>query len=192
MNNDIASNVLWRRLGYMLTPQLDIYHHLAQHLMGARVLEVGFGTGFGVLQYARCAWRVDALEVDKAAVAFAKKCIPLKNVSWMTGDICNTTPDYAIYDAVVMIEVLEHIENWEAALENIKVLLKTGGVFYMSARNANADLRKNDLHEREWNAEELDRYLNIYFRKVELYDYRLFKKQSIDTTSTPLMAKAEK
>jgi len=53
-------------------------------------------------------------------------------------------------------------------------------------------LRKNDLHEREWNAEELDRYLNIYFRKVELYDYRLFKKQSIDTTSTPLMAKAEK
>ncbi len=47
-----ATAVLWRRLPYMLSPQLDIYERLWPFVRRKRVLEVGFGTGIGVLQYA--------------------------------------------------------------------------------------------------------------------------------------------
>jgi len=187
---NLANEVLWRRLGYMLSPQLDIYKHLASHLTNKRVLEVGFGTGIGVLQYAPRAKFVCAIEIDPLAVAFAKKCFSVEAIAWTEADILafSSVP----YDAIVMIEVLEHITDWEAALANVARLLDEDGRLYISARNANASLRKNDLHEREWTAPEFRNALLDYFSSVDLYDYSLCTLLSLDTKQTPLMAVARK
>ena len=148
---------------YMLSPQWDIYQSLRYQFRGKDVLEVGFGTGFGVVQYASFANSVQAIELDYGAIDFAKKAFPLRNVQWSCNDITVMNGAYNIYDAVIMIEALEHIEDWQLALHNIMNLLKPGGKLYMSARNRNADLRRNDLHEREWTAAELRDNLKIYF-----------------------------
>ena len=81
-------NVMYRRLGYMLTPQLTIYQNLSKYTKGKSVLEIGFGTGFGVLQYAHEADRVLGIEIEKDLVDFANWVMPLKNVDWIEGDIC--------------------------------------------------------------------------------------------------------
>lgn len=185
-----ANDILWRRFGYALSPQLDIYKYLAEHLVGKCVLEVGFGTGIGVLQYAPGAKYVCAIEIDPLAVDFAKRCFPVEGIAWMEADVL--TFSCGLYDAVVMIEVLEHIADWEAALANVVALLNTSGKLYISARNANASLRKNDLHEREWTAPEFRDSLLNYFSSVDLYDYSLSKMLPIDTRQTPLMAVARK
>ena len=192
MNDDIASNVLWRRLGYMLTPQLDIYRHLSRMMSGLDVLEIGFGTGFGVLQYAFLAKHVTAIEIDRAAVHFCNTNIPLHNVRWMYGDISGESLNGQIFDAMVMIEVLEHVRDWQVALDNCVKHLRDGGKLWMSARNANAHLRKNDLHEREWTAKELVEALSRRFARVDLWDYTVSQPQSIDTKHTPLIAEATK
>ena len=185
------SDILFRRLTYMLSPQTDIYRHLAAHLKDKQVLEVGFGTGFGVLQYAGAAKLVTALDPDNGAVEFARTSIPLANVVWLNGDILKLwMPER--FDAVVMIEVLEHIEPWMQALENAYTYLKPGGALYLSARNANAELRKNDLHAREWNAAQLVAALKRFFPTVELYDYALRVPQTVNTHQTPLLAVARK
>ena len=185
-----ASAVVWRRMAYMLTPQLDIYAYLARNLAGMRVLEVGFGTGSGVLQCVSWANGVTAIEVDKAAVNFAKKVFPVAGVSWEYGDITNYIGGR--YEAVVMVEVLEHIPDWEVAIQRVHDLLVPGGRLYLSHRNANADLRKNDLHEREWTAQEVTDNLSRFFGKVGLYDYTLAIPQGIDTRMTPIVAVAAK
>lgn len=191
--NETTHDVLWRRLKYMLTPQHDIYQSLRERLMGASVLEVGFGTGAGVLQYAIAAQRVDAIEIDPGAVHFAQEMFPLNNVHWIEADI---THWYSAepYDFAIMIETLEHIQDWRMALTAITAMLKEGGYLIMSARNANADLRRwKDLHEREWSASELVYSLEELFPQVYIYDWTLQEQQDPDTTRlTPLIAIAKK
>jgi cyclopropane fatty-acyl-phospholipid synthase-like methyltransferase len=98
----------------------------------------------------------------------------------------------ATFDAVVMIEVLEHVDAWQQALQNIKDVLCHRGVLWMTSRNTNANLRKNDLHEREWSAEELFCNLRSFFGEVELYKYDLSDVLDFETRQTPLVAKCTK
>lgn len=169
---------------------MDIYRHIAPHLRGRSVLEVGFGTGTGTLQLIPYARNVTAIEVDAEAVAFARSIYPMQ-ADWQTSSIL----DYRrgeVFEAVVIIEVLEHIKDYRRALRNIYDGLVFGGSLYMSARNANSDLRKNDLHEREWSAHEFRNALLEFFPAVTLWDYTLTKEQSNDTRMTPLIGKATK
>lgn len=184
------SDVLWRRLRYMLTPQFDIYESIARNTDDLAVtLDVGFGTGFGTLQMVSEATLI-GIEVDASAVEFAQRCLPV--IDFRLGDICApaTVADLRPerFDVVTMIEVLEHIPDWRAALENVRTLLTPGGKLYISARNRNADLRRNDLHEREWTAAEFRAALAGYFSSVKLYDYTLTAELGDDTHVTPLVA----
>ena len=190
MSND-AHDVMWRRIRYMLTPQWDIYTSLQKRFRGQRVLEVGFGTGAGVLQYCGDAKWVDAIDPDPGAVDFVKKCFPITNINWMLGDITTFELPHK-YDAVVMIETLEHIPNWEKALSKIQSLLVNGGILVMSARNKNSDLRRwKDLHEREWSAHEVESALLGFFPVVTMYDFSLTQIQDKNTRLTPLVAVAK-
>lgn len=187
-----AHDVLWRRLKYVLSPQFDIYRSFRGRFKGRSVLSVGFGTGAGILQYAVGAREVDALEIDPGAVYFANSTFPLENVNWILDDI-TTYKTHKHYDVVIAVETMEHIPDWEDALENIASLLNEGGEFYMTARNKNADLRRwKELHERELTALQLYDTLAGYFWPVSLYDYSLEEPQSLDTHLTPLIAIARK
>lgn len=190
--NEAAHDVLWRRMRYMLSPQWDIYQSLRERFDNRTVLEVGFGTGAGVLQYASKVERVDAIEIDPGAVGFAEKAFPIANVNWIHSDICkyDTRTRYGI---VVCIETLEHIPDDHKAMENICNLMRRNGECFVSARNANADLRRwKNLHERELTAEEFHSFLSEYFEEVGLYDYSLTHRQTMNTTLTPLLAVCKK
>ena len=183
--------VLARRLLYFMSPQLDIYKHIAPRVEGMSVIDIGFGTGFGTMQLVQYAEELVGMETDRDAVKFAEYCIP--GAKWYWGDISRGI-DYVgkEFDVAIMIEVLEHIPDWRAALANVVSVLKDGGEFYISARNANADLRKNELHEREWTAREFKESLSEFFDEVILYDYKLEKIQDTSTRMTPLVAWCKK
>ena len=187
--SDITNDVLWRRLRYMLTPQWDIYHSLGGLVEGQRVLEIGFGTGTGMLQLAARAESVTGVELNTQAVQFAQLVYPLRNGRWLEGDVLDLPQTLrSHYDAAVMIEVLEHVSDWKRALANVRTALKPGGRLYISSRNANADLRRNDLHEREVTAAEFTQMLGQYFSPVVLYDYQLQTQLTNTTRMTPLVA----
>jgi 2-polyprenyl-3-methyl-5-hydroxy-6-metoxy-1,4-benzoquinol methylase len=188
----VSGDIIWRRLSYMLSPQLDLYRNIGPLLRRQDVLEVGFGTGHGTLQLARHAATVKAVEIDPEMVKFARNTLPLANVTWMEHDILEGGNFRGVYHAVVMVEVLEHIHDWQRALAHVHELLRVGGSLYITARNANADLRRNELHEREWSAAELVKSLGYYFDSVRLFDYTLKQGLGADTRTTPLIAVATK
>jgi 2-polyprenyl-3-methyl-5-hydroxy-6-metoxy-1,4-benzoquinol methylase len=187
------SDVLFRRLQYFLTPQFDVYQHISETVLPwEKLIDIGFGTGFGALYlHDKTGAFVTGVEFDADAVRFADRCLP--GVRWEWGDISRGI-EYIDkgYDVALMIEVLEHVSDWQLALRNTCDILKPGGRLIISARNANSYLRKNDLHEREWNAEEFVAALRQFFKKVELYDYQLKELQALDTKQTPLLAVAWK
>ena len=183
-------SVMWRRIGYMLTPQLQIYKNLAKLLENKVVLEVGFGAGFGTLQYAHVADRVTGIEIDRDAVEFAQWAMPLPNVEWEVGDICKETLGF--YDAIVMIEVIEHIPRWQEALQRISDRMLPDATLIISTPNANGTFIKNDLHGDEWTAQEFYERLSNYFSEVTLHDFSLDNPQELDTRITPLVAVCKK
>ena len=187
--SDVMTSALWRRLTYFLSPQFDIYAHIAPLLKDKRVLEVGFGTGIGALQFAKYAYSVYAIDTSEEAVDFAERVFPNPKILWEQGDISTWNSEWR-FEAITMIEVLEHIPEYQKALERVSATLFPGGRFYMTFRNANADLRPNTLHERELTAGQLTDLLKEYFDTVELYDWRLERRLDGDTRQTPLVAVA--
>jgi 2-polyprenyl-3-methyl-5-hydroxy-6-metoxy-1,4-benzoquinol methylase len=194
MTDSQASTVLWRRLLYMLTPQLDIYENLRKVVQGKKVLEVGFGTGFGTLQYAALAEYVDAIELDAAAVSFARRIIPLRNVRWLHDDFTNPSHTYRGYDLVVMIEVLEHIEATAKALKNVYAALAPGAACIITAPNSlRYRKRAEALNVREWTPGEFKAGLSTYFPKVWLLDATLSPMVTDgESRETPIIAGAHR
>ena len=91
---------------------------------GARILEVGCGTGHNLPMLGSFG-RVDAIEVDGAARAIASRRLghavmdaPLPQ---LTG-----VPMHS-YDLIAMLDVLEHVEEDRAALASLAQRLRPGG-----------------------------------------------------------------
>ncbi len=182
-----ASAVLFRRMPYYLSPQLDIYEKLRPLAREKNVLEVGFGTGLGTLQYASAAGTVRAIEIDPAAVRFAKRCFPFSGITWEEGDVGSYLGAHSL---IVMIEVLEHVSDPATALTNIRNCLKPGGQALITVPNKNRERKTDDpLIENEWDAEEFLTELLGYFDSVMFLDYELREYAEFpDTTATPLIA----
>ena len=191
----MTSDVLWRRMRYFLSPQWDLYQAIAPKLAGQSVLEIGCGTGFGAVQFMRYAQSVHATDIDPDAIAFCQQAWPINGLAFAEYDICTTydsPPDLAQYDAVVMIEVLEHVSNRGRALTAAWHHLLPGGTLYVTARNAAADLRRNDLHNEELTAAEFLLELGHIYGSVNLYDYSLANRLTDTSHATPTIAVCKK
>jgi SAM-dependent methyltransferase len=96
---------------------------------GAAILEVGCGSGHNLPMLAEFG-KVDALELDEAARAIAERRLgrsvmraPLPELDGVPGHH---------YDLIGAFDVIEHIEDDDAALASIAAKLKPGGTFIMT------------------------------------------------------------
>jgi 2-polyprenyl-3-methyl-5-hydroxy-6-metoxy-1,4-benzoquinol methylase len=83
-----------------------------------RLLEIGAGTGFFELVALARGWEVEGIELSEGAVEFARKYmhVPIKQ---------STIEEYTsshLFDAIVMIEVLEHFRDPLEAIRSLKKL----------------------------------------------------------------------
>ncbi|HWU00529.1 MAG TPA: class I SAM-dependent methyltransferase [Terriglobales bacterium] len=91
---------------------------------GARILEIGAGTGGNLAMLSRYG-SVDGVEHDPEArrLAAQKSSIPL-----LAGSLPDHLPtDRGSYDLVCMFDVLEHIADDQAALAAVRQTMKPGG-----------------------------------------------------------------
>jgi SAM-dependent methyltransferase len=102
----------------------ELIRRRAQPPAGARLLEIGCGTGHNLQMLAQFG-SVDALEVDETARALAEKRLGKPVFSAPLPDL-NGLPD-GEYDLVAAFDVVEHIEDDRASLQGIVRLLKPGG-----------------------------------------------------------------
>lgn len=91
---------------------------------GARILEIGCGTGHNLPMLAEFG-EIDAIEIDETAAAKASERLGKQVGSSPLPELEGVAP--GSYDLVAVLDVIEHVEDDVAALKAIATALKPGG-----------------------------------------------------------------
>lgn len=111
---------------------LELLHHDTRFAPGARVLEVGCGTGAQTTTLARNSPDAQIVAVDRSETSIARARdrvarARLANVQFHLADLFELPFETHSFDDVFVCFVLEHLEDPAAALRVLRSLLKPGG-----------------------------------------------------------------
>lgn len=118
---------------------LDAWRAHSQNHDGWELLDIGCGTGANLHLLSTAAatgsgkqGRVTALDYSPLALQFARDHLAGLPVDLLRGDATRLPFPDAHFDVVTMLDVLEHVEDDGAALQEIQRVLKPGGAFVLS------------------------------------------------------------
>jgi SAM-dependent methyltransferase len=161
----------WLREPALAYEHLHRYAYAANLVRGKRVLDLASGEGYGADLLARQASAVIGVDIDPDAVAHAGARYGNRgvNVQFLTAPITNIPiPDDHSFDAAVCFEAIEHIDDHEGLLREVKRLLKPDGLFIVSTPNKivyrDHAGEQNPFHVRELSFEEFKVLLQKHFR----------------------------
>jgi SAM-dependent methyltransferase len=150
------------------------YHFAALHAAAKKVLDIGCGAGYGAAELAQVASSVDAADLSQDAIEYARAHYPLANLRFHIAPAGALSFPSHSFDLITAFELIEHLEDWPALLEEARRLLRPEGVFLVSTPNREyyADTRSrvgpNPFHAHEFDYREFDAALRARFACVEI------------------------
>ena len=96
------------------------------------VLDVAGGEGYGSMMLASVARSVIGVERDIAAVAHAKRTYMADNLAFEAGDALQLPLADESRDVIVSFETLEHLPDQQRFLQEVRRVLRPGGLFIIS------------------------------------------------------------
>lgn len=97
-----------------------------------RLLEIGSGAGFFLKEAEKAGWSVVGTEIMDAAIEFATKQLGLDVRRGTAEELSLGGPPF---DAVVLLDVIEHLYEPRRALAAIRAALRPGGLLVLSTPN---------------------------------------------------------
>jgi SAM-dependent methyltransferase len=104
-----------------------------------RLLDVGCSTGAFLVAARQRGWQVEGLELGMASAAYAQDTLGL---TIHRASLFDHEAPESSYDAIVFLEVIEHLPDPAAALARIARWLKPGGVLLASTPNYDSLYRR--------------------------------------------------
>ncbi|WP_167568674.1 class I SAM-dependent methyltransferase [Brevibacillus migulae] len=162
---------------------IDLYReHITRYLFaksfiqpGDKVLDVGCGTGYGTYELA-CIPNANVIGIDISheAISYGTENFIKDNLEYLQMDCTQLELEESVFDAVVSFEVIEHLEQTEKYLNEIKKVLKEEGVFIVSTPNKKmySDVQsdyENPYHVKEYYLNEFIAILKREFTNVSIY-----------------------
>ena len=153
---DVAEENYWFRR-HLVVYEALLYDALLPRCTGV-VLEAGCGEGYGADLLARVAERVVALDYDTQAIAHVARRYP--RVAAARANLVALPVRGSGVDAVVSLQVVEHLWEQERFLGECLRVLRPGGALLLSTPNRltfspGQDTPLNPFHTRELSAAEL-------------------------------------
>jgi SAM-dependent methyltransferase len=154
---DVSDNFVFQR-------ELLAYVETSKHVSG-RVLEIGYGEGYGVKHLAAKAERY--VGIDKYPSPAHREEFPANaELKVMSVPPLDGIPDNS-FDFAVSLQVIEHVEDDELFVKELARVLKPGGKLFIATPNCKMSLTRNPWHVREYDLEGLKRLLARYFSSIE-------------------------
>lgn len=138
---------------------------------GDYVLDIACGIGYGTAYLADKAGKVIGGDIDKQSIKYARSVYSKKGTAFLTLNCTQLPFRNQCFDVVVSIETIEHLEDYEAFLEECHRVLKDDGVFVCTTPNRETSspctLGRHHIHEFTLN--ELQNLLKKEWTDVTIY-----------------------
>jgi glycosyltransferase involved in cell wall biosynthesis/SAM-dependent methyltransferase len=153
---------------------LHRYAFAAQFVKGKTVLDLASGEGYGSFLCAKNADCVVGVEIDPAAVRYASDTYVQENLEFLVGSITDIPiKGMHIFDVIICFEAIEHIDEHDALLSEIKRLLKKDGILILSTPNKTLYTEvldtKNPFHKKELYFSEFNDLIRKNFVHVRFF-----------------------
>jgi SAM-dependent methyltransferase len=113
---------------------------LRRYKEGGKLLDIGCATGFLIDEARLMGWDVYGVELSRWGVDHARNKLGLRNV--IQGVLKDANFPRATFDAIVMTDVIEHLVDPKASMEEIRLLLKPNGVFCCTTPDIDSTVSK--------------------------------------------------
>lgn len=163
-------------------PSLLIEHRhryaMAAEVSRGAVLDASCGVGYGapILMAQPAVSSYVGIDVSDSAIKDAQKEHAGPNIAFQVEDITNLPFEDESFDTVVSLETLEHLEKPQAAIKEIKrVLKKRKGIFIGSVPTDEYEaycenvFGENEYHYSRFTYEALSNLLNDHFKAWKMY-----------------------
>jgi 2-polyprenyl-3-methyl-5-hydroxy-6-metoxy-1,4-benzoquinol methylase len=160
------------------------YAFAAPRCAGRRVLDAGCGVGYGTSYLAEHgAGHVTGVDIDPESIAYAEHRYAAPNIAFRVGDLRALGLAAGSFDTVVSFEVIEHLREQEAFVDELARVLRPDGVLVLSTPNApqTNDAPENPFHLRELSRPDFEALLRARFEEVELFGQRRRTTKRYDT-----------
>lgn len=144
---------------------------------GKEVLDIACGEGYGSSMLSSVAKRVVGVDIAEEAVEHAIATYPSENLQFKQGEASHIPLEDASVDLVVSFETIEHHDQHEAMMQEIKRVLKPHGLLLISSpdKYEYSDISgdRNEFHVRELYKEEFSELLARHFAHHTLSGQRV-------------------
>lgn len=144
------------------------YLYACEITAGKSVLDIASGEGYGSAMLARRAARVIGVDIAEDAVRHAQERYGNERLAFRTGTCAAIPVDDASIDVVVSFETIEHHDQHEEMMREIKRVLRPGGVLLISSpdRHHYSDVPgyHNEFHVKELYEQEFKQLLARHFQ----------------------------
>jgi SAM-dependent methyltransferase len=150
------------------------YAFARKYAQGKRVLDAGCGTGYGSAELAQSAAEVTGVDIAADAIEYATANYPIPGLRFVESSCMSVPFPPESFDLLVAFEVIEHLADYRAFLDECARVLMREGLLIISSPNkryygeTRAATGPNPYHDHEFEAAEFVRELERVFPTVRL------------------------
>lgn len=165
----------------------DRYFFASKYAKDKIVIDTASGTGYGadILYNIGKAKKVYGIEINDKAVAYAKYKYGNDNIIYNQGNILNLTFDDEMFDVFTSFETIEHVNDEDTQMKEVKRVLKKGGLYILSTPN---NWGLTEFHVKDYDYFSIKELVSKYFKIQKIYNQNSetanTKRQIIETTES--------
>ena len=154
---------------YWFQRHVIAYDYVVRFVRGARVLDAGCGEGYGTDRLTSVASHVTGVDLEEPVIRRAAARYP--RARFDTANLVSLPYEDAAFDAVVSLQVIEHLHSPQEFLSECARVLVPGGLLVISTPNRltfSPDGLRNPFHTFEFAPDELRATVAQHFGDVKI------------------------
>lgn len=154
-----------------LTQHLARYIFALKYCARKRVLDAACGTGYGLEIMSWVASEIYGVDIDNDTIIYAEEHFGFSNrkrafyVRDLSNNYFSSIPWRECVDVITSFETIEHLENPDFFLENVKIALVPGGHFIFSIPNTNP----SQFHKKVYDLNDAQKLISDHFQNVKWF-----------------------
>lgn len=171
---------------------LEHLHRYAIALSFARgkvVLDIACGEGYGSNLLADIAKSVTAVDIEQHVIERASKKYTAENIQFITGSVQEIPLADSLFDMVVCYETIEHVDQHDKVMRELKRVLKPGGIILISTPDktqyTDSGVHSNKYHVRELYENQFKNLVTASFNHCQFLIQNSFPSSMIFSETEP-------